>query len=162
MTYLIAALATWQIIEIWRHSTLFSSARATVELWPGKLGELLMCPWCLSVYCACFCLFVLSLPTDWTVSWLHPWLNFIPWFLWLGTAFAKLVIGAFAVSRLANLANDYFHDYSRTPRFTVNPAAFENKEQDESATTTTSTNDVRQEVGRDLQDGSEQRVPDSA
>jgi len=46
----VAALATWQAVEVWRHSSLTAGLRARTELWEGKAGELLRCPFCLSVW----------------------------------------------------------------------------------------------------------------
>lgn len=51
----VAALATWHIVEVWHHSSLFAGVRARVELMDtegaaGKLRELLSCPFCLSVW----------------------------------------------------------------------------------------------------------------
>lgn len=51
----IAGLATWHIVEVWHHSSLFAGVRARVELMDvegatGKLRELLSCPFCLSVW----------------------------------------------------------------------------------------------------------------
>jgi hypothetical protein len=95
MTLLIAALATWQIVEIWHHSLLMAPLRARTEMWNNKLGELLSCPFCLSVWVGLFCT--------------------------AGVTFAAVydleyVILAFAVSRLANLGNDVFKSYCLTPK----------------------------------------------
>lgn len=92
----VAIMATWQIIEIWRHASLFASWRAEVETWDGWLGELLTCPFCLSVWVA---LIVSSIT------------------LWYELRDLTLLpVYAFAVSRGANLANDVFHSVNRTPR----------------------------------------------
>lgn len=55
MTYgitelVVGALATWQIVEVWRHSALLAGWRARVELLEGRVGEMLRCPFCLSVW----------------------------------------------------------------------------------------------------------------
>ncbi len=47
---LVACLATWQAIEVWQHSALTASWRARAEMVEGKLGELLRCGFCLSVW----------------------------------------------------------------------------------------------------------------
>ena len=99
--FFVAALATWQIVEIWNHSPLFASQRAWTEVLEGGIrgwfGSLMMCPWCLSVWVAWF-----------TTAWLFAaaWfdLDVVAWPLY-----------GFAVSRLANLGNDVFKDYCRTP-----------------------------------------------
>ncbi len=57
----VAALATWQAVEIWRHSNLMAPLRARAELREDKLGELLGCPFCLSVWvgaAACLAMWV--------------------------------------------------------------------------------------------------------
>lgn len=101
MNLIVAALATWQIVEIWHHSSLMAPARSIVELWDNKLGELLRCPFCLSVWTALFCTLCLNL-TEFGLT----------------SRITECVIYAFAVSRLANLGNDFFHSCNRTPRIT--------------------------------------------
>ena len=98
---LVTTLATWQTIEIWHHGRLFASWRARTELWENKLGELLVCTFCLSVWVAwLFCL------AFWASGLLEP-------------AYAQLAlipIYGLAAARLANLGNDVFHSLCRTPR----------------------------------------------
>lgn len=103
MTLIIAALATWQIVEIWHHSLLMAPLRARTEMWTNKLGELLSCPFCLSIWVALFCIVTLSLGEYGLVG--HG---------------SNLIIQAFAVSRLANLGNDFFKQHSLTPKVYVN------------------------------------------
>ena len=102
MELIVAALATWQIVEIWHHSLLFATPRAIVETWTSKLGELLVCCFCLSPWVALLCTLVMYCQDTRLAVW-----------------FAKSVITALAVSRLANLGNDYFYTACRTPRFSV-------------------------------------------
>ena len=95
MNLIVAALATWQIVEIWHHSLLMAPLRSRAEMWDNKLGELLSCPFCLSVWVGLCCT--------------------------AGVTFAAMygleyVIMAFAVSRLANLGNDVFKTYCLTPK----------------------------------------------
>lgn len=97
ITLLVAALATWQIVEIYHHSLLFSSVRARIEARGDFLAALTGCPFCLSVWVAMVT--TIMMQTDW---------------IWLQTP----VLG-FAAGRVANLGNDLFHHYSRTPK-TVN------------------------------------------
>jgi hypothetical protein len=100
----IAATATWQIVEIWQHSALMAPWRQRVELWRNRLGELLRCPFCLSVWVAWLCCALLLVePTE------PRWQSAL--------AVARGVLYGLAVSRLANLGNDLFYSYSRTPRF---------------------------------------------
>jgi len=94
---IVASLAVWEIIEIWRHSSLFASWRARVELWEGGLHgwlhELLMCAFCLA-----------------------PWVAFATC-VSLHVPLLRLLVYAFAVARLANLGNDLTHSFCRTPKF---------------------------------------------
>lgn len=115
MELIVAALATWQIIEIWHHSLLFAGRRAVVETWTNKLGELLVCCFCLSPWVALFCTLVVYC-NDVHIEWLN---RIIGQDTRLAIWFAKSVITALAVSRLANLGNDYFYSICRTPRFKV-------------------------------------------
>lgn len=102
---IVAALATWQIVEIWHHSFLLAPLRSRTELWENKLGELLGCPYCLSVWVAFLCVGGLWLGDVGNTEWYS--------FLFDGIS---LVIHGFAVSRLANLGNDFFHPKCRTPK----------------------------------------------
>jgi hypothetical protein len=91
---LILALATNQAVEIYRHSPLLAELRANLESEPGFVGKLAQCNWCMSVWVAAFlAVFWLSLPA------LMCW-----------------PIAALAVSRLANLINDYTFGWNRTPQ----------------------------------------------
>lgn len=47
---IIAAFATWSIVEIWHHSSIMATWRARTQLWENKVGELLACPFCLAVW----------------------------------------------------------------------------------------------------------------
>jgi hypothetical protein len=99
MDLIVAALATWQIVEIWHHSLLMAPLRARSEMWQNKLGELTSCPWCLSVWVGFACSGVLALAaTHWPAG------------------AARVVVYGFAASRLANLGNDFFKAYCLTPR----------------------------------------------
>jgi len=99
MVLIVAALATWQIIEIWHHSILMAPLRARTEMWVNKPGELLSCPFCLSIWVALFCMVILSLEE-----------------FGLAGRCGSIVIHAFAVSRLANLGNDFFKQHTLTPK----------------------------------------------
>lgn len=92
------ALATWQIVEIWHHSAIMSGWRARTELWDNFFGDLLRCPFCLSLWVAAASVTLVQLPG------------------WLGCC-TQTVLLAFAVARLANLGNDVFHGYCRTPKY---------------------------------------------
>jgi hypothetical protein len=111
---IVAALATWQIVEIWRHSPLFANWRSITEMWDNKLGELLGCPWCLSVWVGFLCASALRLTS---VSLIGP--------------YVEIVLYGFAASRLANLCNDLFKSYCRTPKVVVDLSALATKPTEE-------------------------------
>jgi hypothetical protein len=103
MNIVVAALATWQIVEIWRHSKLMASLRSRTEMWDSFLGELLSCPFCLSVWVSLFCMLGLELADCGLVGYI-----------------LSLMIYALAVSRLANLGNDVFKRFCLTPKMGIN------------------------------------------
>ena len=107
MIVVVAALAAWQIIEIWHHSSLFAPLRARTEMWTNKLGQLLVCPFCLSPWVALACVTCLSVPEVWLASW---------------------IVYAFAASRLANLGNDIFKQFNLTPKVNFDDYEFDELE----------------------------------
>lgn len=112
----VIALATWQAVEIWHHSSLFAGPRARVELWDGKLAELLLCPFCLSVWVAVGVTYVVRTEVTWPAAGLNLWEH-----VWLATGYLlmnalMLFVVGLAGSRLANLGNDLTHGYCRTFR----------------------------------------------
>jgi hypothetical protein len=99
---IIAALAVWQIVEIWHHSSLFASWRAKVETQQDRwYGELLLCPFCLSLWVAVLVTLGLVVLDYWHLG--------------------SVILGSFAVARLANLGNDLTHLWCRTPRNLLPP-----------------------------------------
>lgn len=101
----VAALATWEAVEVYHHSSLFASVRARAELIENKLGALLSCPFCLSVWVA----FVAVLGVWSSAEGLGFW-------TWLALVSFKVFGYGLAVARVANLANDLTHHWCRTPR----------------------------------------------
>jgi hypothetical protein len=95
MQFLIAVLAVMEIIEIWQHGSLFDRARARVELWEGRLGDLLRCPFCLAPYVSLFVALVLSLGEELTKH----------GFPTIGLM-VQMPLYALAVARAANLGHD--------------------------------------------------------
>lgn len=109
---LVAALATWQAVEIWRHGAIFATRRASMEsAWRtgfrGWLSSLLLCPFCLSVW----------------VGWLTWIMTMSSWTFWL--------VAGLAASRLANIANDSTHHICRTPNRDFIPLSVEIDRQEE-------------------------------
>jgi len=98
------ALAVWEIVEIWKHGTIFASWRARVELWENSFGTLLSCGFCLAPWCSWLVLFIAFVPLAENSLWAQ---------LQVGI---RLTVYGFAVARLANLGNDLTHKWCRTPR----------------------------------------------
>lgn len=100
--FIVLSLATWQAIEIYHHSYLFAEVRLSWQQpvtgsFLGFVQDLQSCPWCLSVWVAAIlatwfavCSQLWS-PLTWPIYWL-------------------------AISRAANLANDFFYLVTRTPK----------------------------------------------
>lgn len=111
MHLLVAALATWEIVEIWNHGSIFATQRAILQTKDGFFARLMGCGFCLSPWVAAVVLTLLLVtePPKAFGSLLQA--------LW-GTVLltVRLFVYAFAVARLANLGNDLTHKHSRTPR----------------------------------------------
>lgn len=111
-----AAAATWQAIEIYRHSQqpTVRSCRARLEILGGDLGHLFDCSWCLSVWVGFgLCGWRWAIEVSASAAELH----------WSLAAVRTVAYGAWfvlvyglAVSRLANAANDLTHRFNRTPK----------------------------------------------
>jgi hypothetical protein len=104
---IISALAVWEAIEIWHHSTLFSGIRGWVEAWDNRLGDLLGCPFCLAPWVALvvICLVNISFLFNRSGGTLSSLIGDI----------AVVPVVVLAVARLANIGNDLTHRFSRTP-----------------------------------------------
>lgn len=101
---IITILAVWEIIEIWRHGSLFAGWRGRVELWEGKTGQLLLCPFCLA---------------PWVSLLVVLWLNLEAFLTSHGLAQAGIIflspLYALAAARGANVASDLTCSISQTP-----------------------------------------------
>jgi hypothetical protein len=124
MQLVVAALATWQIVEIWHHSSLFAELRAELQAEPdGFITNLLLCPWCLSVWVGLGVWIALSYPPyHWIDEWFDAWKSqsagvshFLAGLVLLLRSVPRICCYAFAISRLANLASDLSHSVCRTP-----------------------------------------------
>jgi hypothetical protein len=106
---LICTLCTWQIVEVYHHSSLFASVRARLDLETNLLGSLSRCPWCLSVWVAAAAVVGYRLCV-------HDASYFAA-----GPLSQVISTGgmALAVSRLSNVCNDLVYNYSRTPRTAI-------------------------------------------
>ena len=98
----VSALSAWQIVEILHHGSLFKEHRKTWRKWAEDkeskykrlLGELLTCPFCMSV-----------------------WAAGISVVFWLSSVLLlQLLVFVLAATRLAQLGNDLFYDFNRSPR----------------------------------------------
>jgi hypothetical protein len=106
---LVAALATWQFVEILHHSPLFEEHRVISEVRGRFFDNVLSCPWCLSCWVAyivlCWLLPTFLLDFEGPVVFVTlKVLEILRWPLY-----------ALAVSRLANLGNDLTYRFCRTP-----------------------------------------------
>lgn len=110
---IVGGLATWQIVEIWHHSSLFANWRARTEMLTGELGELFACPFCLSAWVGFMCAMALwyKHPTE-----IHGTYSFLRVGFWVAMLGIKTFIYGLAVARLANLGNDLTHHRCRTVR----------------------------------------------
>ena len=100
-----ACLAVWEIIEIWRHSTVTATWRARTELWTGWAGRLLHCPFCLAPWVSACVVILLEISTAGTgIAHAGIW------------AVSALPVYAFAVARAANVGNDLMRGLTRTPK----------------------------------------------
>lgn len=110
----LAALATWQAVEVWHHGSLFAGWRANLQAWPHERGvwawlrDLLTCPFCTSVWAGFVTAAVLATGVPEGDAWYETAGAAV-----LGTL--KLFCYGLAISRLANLANDLTHGVCRTP-----------------------------------------------
>ena len=93
---LILVLATAHAIEVFHHSSIFAGTRAWLEGYDNFIGDLFACAFCLSLWVgtllACIYYFAGEYPA------------------------ARLPIYALAVTRGANILNDVFYKFCRTPR----------------------------------------------
>jgi hypothetical protein len=84
----VAAIATWQICEIWNHGSIFAEWRQIVSTLQGYwLCRLLDCMFCLANWVALLCVLLCYAAVTWSVWWALP-------------------VAVFATARLANLGND--------------------------------------------------------
>jgi hypothetical protein len=103
----VSALAVWEIVEIWHHSQLFAGRRAWLEAQDNKIADLLLCPFCLSVWVSLIVLLIVGTSV-------HLEQHAPRWMI----DCIRLPIYVFAVARLANLFNDMTRNHCRTPRDT--------------------------------------------
>jgi uncharacterized membrane protein len=103
LTVFVVTLATCQVLELWRHGSIFAGARARLELYTGLLSQLLLCTFCLTTYVAMLITVVgVVIPRVYPDTWV--------------ATFCFYTVFGLAAARSANLINDITHAYSRTPR----------------------------------------------
>lgn len=103
---LILTLATYEIIELWRHGSIFATWRARTQLWTGFFGTLLNCGFCLAPHVAVWLVCLWSLTSN---------VDDGTWQWGLSFLFRGIVL-ALAVARLANVCHDLMHAYTRSGR----------------------------------------------
>src|SRR5690242_3491560 len=94
-TLIVVGLATMQAVEVFRHSTLqpVAELRAWMESQDDWLiPELRHCGWCLSIWVALILYLAFHMPI------------------------LCLIVWALAVSRVANMLNDWSYEWNRTPK----------------------------------------------
>jgi hypothetical protein len=109
----IVALANWQVVEIWRHGSLFEGWRAYTQAHPGRLCQLLDCMFCLSNWtslCLAVPVFLCATSGQLTLTWV------------------LLTPYAFAAARASNWLNDCWYSQCRTPKGVLAKPETENKE----------------------------------
>lgn len=112
----VAGLATWQAVDVWRHSSLMASTRARWQLGNGFFARLLSCPYCLSIWVGialsgwllAFCL----LPRGASLGAGPVWAAAYEFCVGVFAAFPLGLAG----SKLANLCNDLAYRISRMPK----------------------------------------------
>lgn len=99
-----ASIATWSAVEIWHHGEIFAGLRKKFKKLGDNgsrfrlVGRLFSCPFCLSVWVA---VVMTGQLFEWLVT---------------GDVIWIVVPSALAVSRLANLMNDYTTNWNLTPK----------------------------------------------
>lgn len=120
----IFALAVWEAVEVWHHSSLTAGWRGRAEVIEGWRGKVLTCPFCLSVWVALLVLLIVWAgevrlyppSSDWAAALAGLWAVFF--------GLARWLVYALAVARLANVGNDLCHRRCRTPRENSEVPAF--------------------------------------
>jgi hypothetical protein len=104
ISILLAALANWAALEVWRHGSIFTHIRARIEARPvAWWSEMLLCTYCLSHWTGLFMIAAALCPViDFGAPELSE-LIAMP-VLWLATV------------RLSNLFNDVSYGFTRTPK----------------------------------------------
>lgn len=101
---IVVALATWHVVELWHHGSLFATLRARLEVGGTFAADLLLCPFCLTTWVA-WGMMIWVIGVEALLSDRPPAVR-MAWYAG--------VLG-FAAARVANLLNDVLSPYSRTP-----------------------------------------------
>jgi hypothetical protein len=116
---LVAALAVWEVVEVWHHSELTATWRARAEELRGWRRTLLTCPFCMSPWAAAVVLALLwsefpGFTPGATGVWRVMDLLLVCTCVLL-LILAKWAVYSLATARLANVASDLTHRWCRTP-----------------------------------------------
>lgn len=101
----VAVLANWQVLETWRHGSIFTEWRARLEAKPSWFHDLLLCTFCFGHHTG----LVIG-----SVAWIALF-NITPEtvkYCWLWPLYCL------AITRSSQWLNDFFHDSNRTPKLT--------------------------------------------
>jgi hypothetical protein len=109
LNVVLVALATWQVTEVLHHAEItlpvrrWTAGSIPMDASRSFFSRGFNCPFCLAHWVAALLLFLLALDLEGA-----PHCTGLRYAIWL-----------FAAVRLANLGNDVFYTYTRTPRFEV-------------------------------------------
>jgi hypothetical protein len=149
----ILALATWESIEIWRHSELTAEARAYVEVAGNEfIKALARCAFCMAPWEA----WVIIVAVD-SSPWLLAWQDngTYTYYIMRGVGYLlRTLILGLAVARLANLGNDLTHQWCRTPHDNKLNLDEDDHDGEETGDDGDDGDDVRRSSGRDPETGS--------
>ena len=103
----VLTFAAMQVVETWKHGSLFDEPRGKMEVRGGFIADMLSCAFCFSHWAAGVLVLGALVAKLQTPTW--PWTaKLAAWMVWLG-------IYALAVTRLSQIAHDLVHPISRSP-----------------------------------------------
>jgi hypothetical protein len=116
LSFIAGILAATQIIEVWHHGSIFSKMRARLQTKEGFIPDLMLCPFCFSVWAGVLVALLLVLTTH------LPSNGF--------TILISVIVYGLAIGRGSNLLSDFFYESNRTPKFDLSDLDEEDYESD--------------------------------